>query len=256
MYEGLEGRVAIVTGGAQGIGRAICERFLAAGVSVVVADASEERGPVVEAELSKLGPCTFVRADIAVEADVVRAVRTAVNRYGGVDVLVNNAAAFIMRGLDASVDDWRRMLDVNVMGYALCGKHAAPEILRRGGGSIVNISSMSGLIAEPGLLTYSTAKAAVSHLTRLMALELAPRIRVNAVCPGIVWSANNADNFQRRMGLDREAVHAHPEIGGKILLGRTADTDEIAKVVLFLASEDSSYITASNLVADGGYTAV
>lgn len=256
MYQGIEGRVAIVTGGGQGIGKAICAQFLQAGASVVIADLSDEHGQVAESELSSYGACTFVHTDIADESDVERAVQTASDRYGGVDVLVNCAAAFIMRGVDASVADWRRMLDVNVMGYALCAKHAAPAMMARPRGAIVNISSMSGFIAQRGLLTYSTTKAAVSHLTRLLALELAPHIRVNAVCPGIVWSANNAEVFRRTMGLDREAAHAHPDVGGKILLGRTADPAEIAKVVLFLASDDASYITAENLVVDGGYTAM
>jgi dihydroanticapsin dehydrogenase len=256
MYEGIDGRVAIVTGGAQGIGKAICERFLASGAGVVIADMSVEHGTTAERELSALGACTFVQTDIADEDEVKRAVATASATYGGVDFLINNAAAFIMRGVDASVEDWRRMLDVNVMGYALCAKHVAASMVERGGGSIVNISSMSGMIAQPGLLTYSTTKAAVSHLTRLQALELAPHIRVNAVCPGIVWSANNANVILRTMGLDRDGAHAHPDLGGKILLRRTADPDEIAKVVLFLASNDSSYITAANLVVDGGYTAL
>lgn len=256
MYDGIEGRVAIVTGGAQGIGKAICRRFLAAGAAVAIADLSEEHGKNAEAELRTLGRCAFVPTNIGDENQVERAVQAAKEQFGGVDFLVNNAAAFIMRGVDATVDEWRVMLDVNVMGCALFVKHVAPVMLERGGGAVVNISSMSGLIAQPGLLTYSTTKAAVSHLTRLQALELAPHIRVNAVCPGIVWSANNADVLRRTMGLDRKAAHAHPEVGGKIMLGRTADPDEIAKVVLFLSSADASYITASNLVVDGGYTAV
>lgn len=256
MYEGIRGGTAIVTGGAQGIGKAICEQFIAAGASVVIVDTDKAHGDATVAELSSRGDCILVEADIADEAGVRRAVATAVETYGGVDFLVNNAAAFIMRGLDASPDDWRRMLEVNVMGYALCAKHAAPAMKPGGRGSIVNISSMSGMIAQPGLTTYSTCKAAVSHLTRMMAMELAPDIRVNAVCPGFVWSANNAAVIRRTMGLDRAGAEAHPEIGGKILLGRTADTTEIASVVLFLASRNASYITAGNLVVDGGYTAL
>lgn len=254
MYEGIHHRVAIVTGGAQGIGKAICERFLSQGASVVIADVSEEHGVSAEAELGKLGECVFVRTDISDEGQVRDAVETAKNAFGGVDFLVNNAAAFIMRGIEATVDEWRVMLDVNIMGCALFVKHVAPVMRERGRGSIVNISSMSGLIVQPGLTTYSTCKAAVSHLTRMQALELAPHIRVNAVCPGIVWSANNATVFRRTMGLDRAGAHAHPEVGGRILLGRTADPDEIAKVVLFLASDDSSYVTAANMIVDGGYT--
>jgi dihydroanticapsin dehydrogenase len=254
VYEGVAGRVAIVTGGAQGIGRAISEAFLASGASVTIADIDEARGVPAAAELAKLGRCDYVKTDIADENSVAAMVEHAVSIHGGVDILVNNAAAFIMRGLNASVEDWRRMLDVNVMGYALCSKHCAPRMHDRGGGAIVNISSMSGSIVQRGLLTYSTTKAAVSHLTRLMALELAPTIRVNAVCPGIVWSENNANLIGRTMGLDRAGADSHADLGGRTLLMRVADPNEIAKVVLFLASNDASYITAENVMVDGGYT--
>jgi dihydroanticapsin dehydrogenase len=257
MYDGISNRVVLVTGGAQGIGRAICEVFLAHGSGVMVADLDEEKGVRVEHELSRLGRCQFARTDIADEENVIATVKRTVDVYGRLDFLVNCASAFIMRGVDASVAEWRRMLEVNVMGTALCVKHAVPHMRAAGGGAIVSISSISAFIAQDGLLTYNTTKAAISSFTRLAAMELAPHgIRVNAVCPATVWSENNADVIRRTYGLDRAGADAHPEIGGKTMLGRVADPLEIAKVVLFLASNDASYITAANVMVDGGYTAL
>ena len=256
-YGGLAGKTVVVSGGAQGIGRAICEEFLAAGARVVVADVDVRHGSATESELAETygAAVLFHETDIASEDSVNACSRRAYEVFGSVDVLVNCAAAFIMRGIDATPDEWRRMVDVNVIGYALCAKHAVPYMRRAGKGSIVNISSISAFIAQPGLLTYSTTKAAVTNLTRLMAQELAPSIRVNAVCPGTVWSANNAAVIARTMGLDREEADAHPDVGGKAMLRRTADPVEIAKPVVFLASDDASYVTGENFVVDGGYLA-
>lgn len=257
MRDSIRGRIAIVTGGAQGIGRSTCELLLERGASVVIADLSEEWGVATERELSKRGGCRFVQTEIADEASIENAVGLTIASFGRVDFLVNNASAFVMRGLDASVQDWRRMLEVNVVGTALFMKHVAPHMKQVGGGAIVNMSSISAFIAQEGLLTYNTTKGAISSMTRLAAMELAPYgIRVNAVCPATVWSSNTAEIIQRQRGIDRARADADPDIGGKTMLKRVADPVEIARVVVFLLSSDASYITAENLMVDGGYTAL
>lgn len=255
---GLDGRVAVVTGGAQGIGRATAERLVAEGVSVVIADIAEDHGTATEADLSaSRAAVKFVRADVSVEDDVRNLANEAAAWLGHVDLLVNGAATFIMRGLDATVEEWRRILDVNVIGVALCAKHLVPEMRKAGGGSIVNIASISGHIAQPGYLTYNATKAAVANMTRCMALDLAPdNIRVNAVNPGTVWNANNERYHREELGLTREDADRHPDIGGRHLLGRTADPEEIAAAIAFLLSGEASFITGENLMVDGGYTAV
>jgi NAD(P)-dependent dehydrogenase (short-subunit alcohol dehydrogenase family) len=257
---GLSGQSAIVTGGAQGIGRAVVDRLVEEGAHVLIADVNEEYGKAAAEEInSRVGsPVTrFVRTDVSDEESVERAVAAAVESFGSVRFLINCAAAFIMRGVEATVDEWRRVMDVNIMGQALCVKHAAPFMKAAGGGSIVNIASISGHIAQAGLMTYSTTKGAVVNMTRCMALELASdNIRVNAVNPGTVWNENNERFHREVLGMTREQADRAPEIGGRHLLGRTADPEEIAASVVFLLSAEASYITGTNLMVDAGYTAM
>jgi dihydroanticapsin dehydrogenase len=167
---------------------------------------------------------------------------------------VNNAAVFVLHGIEATPEDWRKILDVNVMGVALAAKHAVPEMRKAGGGAIVNLGSISSFIAQPNFWTYNASKAAIANLTRCMALDLAPEIRVNAVCPGAVWT-QIVQKITAEMGLDRAGADAHPEWGGAHMLKRIADPREIACAILFLASDEASYITAANLMVDAGYTA-
>ncbi|WHT16371.1 glucose 1-dehydrogenase [Crossiella sp. CA-258035] len=256
--QGLDGKVAIVTGGAQGIGRATVDRLVAEGVAVTIADVSDDYGKAAEAELTEAGGRVwYAHTDVADEESVIAAVTGTAEQFGRVDFLVNCAAVFIMRGLEATVDEWRRIMDVNIMGQALCVKHAAPHMARAGGGSIVNIASISGHIAQPGYLTYNATKAAVANMTRCMALDLADSgIRVNAVNPGTVWNANNERYHREELGLTRAQADQHPDIGGKHILKRTADPSEIASTIAFLLSAEASYVTGENLMVDGGYTAL
>lgn len=253
----LNGKVAIVTGGADGIGRATCDLFAREGAAVVVADVNAEKGEAVVHEIvSRGGRALFVETDVSKESSVSLMVAEAVRAFGKIDILINNAAIFVLRGIDATVEEWRRILDVNVMGAALVAKHVVPEIRKAGGGAIVNLGSISSFIAQPQFVTYNATKAAIATMTRCMALDLAAdNIRVNAVCPGTVWT-QIVERLTREAGMDRKAADADPGWGGACMLKRIADTSEIAKTILFLASDDASYVTAAHLMVDGGYTAV
>ena len=254
---GLNGKVAIVTGGAQGIGRAVVDRLVGEGVAVTIADVHPEFGPAAAAEVTAAGGTAWhALVDVSDERQVADAVEETVRRFGRIDYLVNCAAVFVMRGVEATVEEWRRSNDVNIMGQALCVKHVVRHMGDRGG-AIVNIASISGHIAQPDYVVYNTAKAAVANMTRCLALDLADRrIRVNAVNPGTVWNANNERYHRDVLGMSREQAEKDPEIGGRHMLKRVADPAEIAGPIAFLLSDDASFITGENLMIDGGYTAM
>ncbi|NJN84784.1 MAG: SDR family oxidoreductase, partial [Caldilineaceae bacterium] len=187
---GLKGKRAIVTGGAQGIGRACVEAFIGHGGSVIFSDVEEETGAATEREVrAKGGELFFRTGDMADEAFCRSLVESAEERLGGVDFLVNNAFSFIAAGLEATRDEWLRSLAVGPLGFATMTQLAAPVMQRSGGGAIVNLSSISAHIAQPNRWTYNAAKGAVSQLTKCAALDLAPLgIRVNSVSPGWIWT--------------------------------------------------------------------
>ncbi len=251
-----QGKVVVVTGGGQSIGRAACEQFAAEGASVVVA----ERNPITceetAAALRAAGhPALGIVTDVADEASVRAMAERAAREFGRIDILVNNAAVFILRGIEATAEEWRDILAVNVIGPSLCAKYVVPEMRKVGAGAIVNLGSISSFIAQPGFLTYNATKGAIAQMTRCMALDLAPdKIRVNAVCPGTVWSPI-VERLTRERGLDRAAAERHPEYGASHMIERMVEPSEIANAILFLASDEASFITAENLMVDGGYVA-
>ena len=250
----LGGKVAIVTGGAAGIGRATCELLAEEGARVIVADVDAEGGEAVARALAVGGGhAAFVQTDIAQETDARRLTDETVARFGGVDVLVNNAAVFVLKGLDATVDDWSESLGVNVVGTALVTRYAAAAMKRRGAGAIVNLGSISSFVAQPDFVAYSATKAALLQMTRNMALDLAPfGIRVNAVCPGtIVTQATERHRVQLGLSMDEFLAQEGP----KHLLNRVGQPREVAEAILFLASDAASFITGTHLMVDGGYTA-
>jgi NAD(P)-dependent dehydrogenase (short-subunit alcohol dehydrogenase family) len=249
-----EGKVAVVTGGGAGIGRATCLRFAEEGAAVAIAEIDEACGKATAAEIVRTGGKSyFVRTDVADEKSIQSAVARIVESLGRIDVLVNNAAVFVLKGIDATVEDWRKILDVNVMGPALMTKHVVPEMRKTGRGAIVNLASISSFIAQPEFVTYNTTKTAVLGMTRCMAYDLAPHnIRVNAVCPGAVWT-QIVQKIASEQGLDRQAADADPRWGGAHMIKRVADPREIANAILFLASDEASFVTAESLMVDGGY---
>jgi dihydroanticapsin dehydrogenase len=252
----LKDKVAVVTGGGAGIGQATAELFAEEGAAVVIAERDAATGAAAAQRITRAGGrAAFVPTDTADEASVRRMAAEAVRAFGRIDVLVNNAAVFVLKGIDATPEEWRHILDVNVMGPALVAKHAVPEMRKAGGGAIVNLGSISSFIAQPQFVTYNATKAAIANMTRCMALDLAPdNIRVNAVCPGTVWT-QIVQRLTREAGMDRAAADAHPDWGGSHMIKRIAEPREIAYAILFLASDEASFVTGACLMVDGGYTA-
>jgi NAD(P)-dependent dehydrogenase (short-subunit alcohol dehydrogenase family) len=253
----LGGKVAIVTGGAQGIGRGIADVFVEEGAAVGILDQDAETAARTAEELGSRGRVLAVEGDVSDERSVERAVEHVVAELGVLHVLVNNAAVFILKGLEASVEDWQRIMAVNIMGPALVAKHAVPQMRRAGGGAIVNVGSVSAFVAQKGFLTYNATKAAIVEMTRCMALDLVDdNIRVNAVCPGAVWT-QQVERFAREQGLTREeAALRDPNLGAQQIMKRIADPREIGRAAAFLASDEASFVTGASLMVDGGWTAV
>jgi NAD(P)-dependent dehydrogenase (short-subunit alcohol dehydrogenase family) len=252
----LKDKVAIITGGGAGIGKATCELFAEEGAKVVVAERHADTGQATADGINKAGgQALFVQTEVTDESSIQNMVAETVRRFGRINILVNNAGVFVLKGIDATPEEWRQVLDINVMGTALVAKQVVPEMRKVGGGAIVNLGSISSFIAQPQFVTYNATKAAVSSMTRCMALDLAPdKIRVNAVCPGTVWT-QIVERLTRERGLDRAAADAHPDFGATHMIKRLADPREIAYAIVFLASDEASFITAENLMVDGGYVA-
>ena len=237
----------MITGAGAGIGRATAELFAEEGAAVVIAERDEARPGEDAAERIKQsgGRAIFVHTDVADEASVMRMAAEAVAAFGAIHILVNNAAIFILRGIDATPEEWRQMLDVNVMGPALVAKHVVPSIRKAGGGAIVNLASISSFIAQPNFVTYNTTKTAILGMTRCMAMDLAPGQH-----PGQCGLPGRRLDPDRRasslaMGLDRAAADVHPQWAGAQLIQRCADPREIAYAILFLASDEASFITGT-----------
>jgi NAD(P)-dependent dehydrogenase (short-subunit alcohol dehydrogenase family) len=248
-------RVAVVTGGAKGIGAATVRLLAAEGAAVVIGDVDAGAGAALAAQLAaEAHRARFTRCDVARAADAESLVRAAVEAFGGLDLLVNNAGVALARSAaETSEDEWDRVIDINLKGAWLCARHAIPEIARRGGGAIVNVASNAGLVGFPNLAAYCASKGGLVLLTKAMALDCAAqRIRVNAVCPG---------HTRTPMGDGFVAAQADPEafvaefVNRQHPIGRMAEADEIARAILFLASDEASFVTGAVLAADGGYTA-
>ena len=250
----LEGRVALVTGGTQGIGAAIVRLFAAAGASVAFCGRRRAGGEALQQELIGLGrDGFFVEADVSREEHARRLVAQTLERFGRLDIVVNNAGITASGPVEhLAVKTWRDVMENNVTSMFLVSREAIPALRKAGGGSIINLGSTYGVVGSAGNSAYGVSKAAAINFSRHLALELAPdHIRVNALCPGAVATPMNrewADAQTDPEGALRELAEKHP-------IGRISSPEEQARAALFLASDESSFVTGSALMSDGGYTA-
>lgn len=248
----LKGKTAIVTGGASGIGFASAKRLAEAGAAILIADLNPESGKKKTKELAGAGyQADFVKCDVTQEADVTNMVATAVKTFGALDIMVNNAGSYPLRLItEMDVKFWDRVMNINFKGVFFCCLKASQQMIKQGqGGSIINIASASAFHPTKGFTAYDSSKAGVKMLTRTLAVELAPyRIRVNSISPGPILTEGSSSPEAMEMNKYR--------LQGRLLTegNRQGRPDEIANIVLFLASPASSFFMGSDLVADGGWT--
>jgi NAD(P)-dependent dehydrogenase (short-subunit alcohol dehydrogenase family) len=247
------GKVAIVTGGGKGIGRATALAFGREGASVAVIDVDAAAGGEVAGQIGERG--RFVRADVTRGDDVQTAIAAVVAEFGGIDILHNNAGIqHYGDAIETTEAEWDQVLAVNLKSMFLMAKYAIPEMIKRGGGAIVNTASVQSYANQPRVCPYAASKAGILGLTRSLAIDFAKHnIRVNAVCPGSIETPMLHYAAETLVGGDSDAVIR--DWGQGVLMGRVGQPEEIAQVVLFLASPRASYITGSAHLADGGMMA-
>ncbi|RAS81032.1 SDR family NAD(P)-dependent oxidoreductase [Priestia endophytica] len=241
----LQDKVAVITGGASGIGAATAHLFVSEGAKVVIVDLNKEKGKAFEEELKTLNAeALFIKTDITSEEEVENLFKKTVDTFGKVDIVFNNAGiGRVHPSHDLEYSEWRNTVNVDLDGVFLVARGAIREMLKTGGGAIVNTASMYGWVGSPGSAAYNAAKGGVINLTRSLALEYAEKnIRVNALCPGFIDTPIIPEE-------DKQALAATTP------LKRLGKSEEMAKAVLFMASDDSSFMTGNSLTVDGGYTA-
>ncbi|CAN7157159.1 glucose 1-dehydrogenase [Phenylobacterium sp. LjRoot164] len=256
MARRLDGKVALITGGASGIGLGTVELFVAEGAQVVAADIQDEKGAMLEKRFP--GKVAYAHCDVTSEAEIEAALQKAKTEFGGLDILFNNAGiSDRMTSIgEITADGWSWIFDILVRGPALGMKHAVPLMLERGGGSIVNTASIAGLQAGFGPIAYSTAKAGVIHMSRVAAAQLSPqKIRVNAICPGLIATSIFGASF----GLPREvadqmAARVAENAAAAQPVPKAGLPDDIAQAALYLASDAAAFVSGTHIVVDGGIT--
>ena len=249
----LTGKVAIITGAASGIGEATAKLFAKEGASLVLADWQKERGETVAKAIRETAPtAAFLKTDVSKPEDVQAMIRVAVQEYGRLDIIFNNAGIegeMNKPTADCTLENWHRVIGINLSGVFFGMKYAIPEMLKTGGGSIINTASVAGLVGFAGIPAYCAAKGGVVQLSKCAAIEYAKQnIRVNVVCPGIIWTPM----VERATGDSEEGRAAFTAIEP---VGRLGTAEEVANVALFLASDESSFCTGAPFIVDGGFVA-
>ncbi|MBP1963129.1 SDR family NAD(P)-dependent oxidoreductase [Paenibacillus aceris] len=245
----LSGKVAVITGGASGIGKAAARLFVEQGAKVVISDISDQAEETVK-ELSNVGgEVIFVKTNVSKEEDIQSLIAATVQHFGKLDIMIANAGiGHSAKPIeDVTLDRWQQMIDINLTGVFLCNKHAIAQMMQQGtGGAIINTASIMGHVGMMNLASYNAAKGGVANFTRSLGVSYAKHgIRINAICPGFIDTPilNGADEATRN-----HLVALHP-------IGRLGRAEEIANAMLFLASDDASFVVGTNLMVDGGYTA-
>jgi len=249
----LDGKVAIITGGGDGIGKGICEVFAEEGARLAVIDINDQTGNATVAQVRESGAeAAYFRCDVGLEEDIAAMADAVVKTFGGIDVLINNAGVHLTKGtLETATSEWERCLAVDLRGVWLCTKHCAPAMIARGRGAVVNISSVQGVQTMVNFAAYATAKAGVIGLTRNMALDLAPTIRVNSILPGYIWTPLY-DRWLERSG---DAENLHKSVTDLQPMKRIGTPLDVAQGCVYLVSDESSWVTGTSLTIDGGLTA-
>lgn len=246
--KGLNQKVAIVTGGLGDLGYATAQRLAEEGCKVALLDVKEDtarQAPAINA--------LFVRVDISREQEVKTACETVRRELGPAHILINTAAFFVFKGVDADEEDWQKINAVNIAGTSFMAKYTVPQMQENGGGSIVNFSSVSGFVGQANFATYNATKFAIRGLTKCWAQDLAPfGIRVNTLCPGYIYTSAFIQSCEK-LGLDIE--EENKRASAMHLLNRQGRPEEVAAAAAFLASDDASFVTGSDLLVDGGYLA-
>lgn len=246
---GLEGKVAIVTGGAASIGEAVSRALLSAGVKIMIAARSANVGDALVAELGE--GAAFTATDLQQDDDIKKLVQATIETFGQLDFVINVAALYADEGMHSSRQQWRDTFDTNINGHAILVREAYPYLCKSEGAAVVNFGSISSNIAQADRWTYPVSKAAIHQLTRNMALDLAKdKIRANTIMAGITWSVPVAGLTENNREIaDQVCANYQP-------LGRTVEAEEVADAVLFLCSDHASFITGAELAVDGGYSAL
>lgn len=244
----MDGKVAIITGGGQGIGKAIAKKFLENNISVVIAEIDESAGRETEEEYLSLGNIKFIKTDVSKEEDVINMVEETVKSFGKINYLINNAGIAINKPIsELTLEEWNRVLGVNLTGAFLCSKYAYPY-MKKEGGVIINIASTRAFMSEPNTEAYSASKGGIYALTHALAISLGPEIRVNCISPGWIETSEWKKKSLRKKPELTELDHKqHPA-------GRVGKPEDIASLVLFLISDEAGFITGANFIVDGGMT--
>jgi NAD(P)-dependent dehydrogenase (short-subunit alcohol dehydrogenase family) len=252
----LKNKVVLITGGSSGIGMAIAERFLKEGAKIVITGRSKERCDNAQKQLKAIvaDAVVSVTGDVSKWGDVQKMVARTIKQFGRIDILINNAGIYLEKRIEETTEDeWDQVININLKGVFLCSKAVYPHFKNQGSGTIVNMSSDSGISGNPSEAAYCASKGGVTNLTRAMALDYAKEnIRVNAICPAVI----NTPMLQKEVDMQEDKEAYLKEMDELHPIGRVGRPEEVAFAVLMVASDEASFITGANIPVDGGFTAV